>query len=152
MCHNRTYNNKINRLHERCLRLIYNHKRSSFKDLLEKDSSVSLHHKNLQAPVIEMFKVHTKTSSEVIQEVFEVKEQGNYNLQNQTDFVIPWVKSVNDGLESMQLSGSKIRERLPNDLKNKESVDRFKTAIKRWKPESCPSRLCKTYLQNIGCL
>ena len=29
MCHNRTCNNKINRLHERCLRLIYNDKRSS---------------------------------------------------------------------------------------------------------------------------
>ena len=27
MCDNRTYNNKINRLHERCIRLIYNDKR-----------------------------------------------------------------------------------------------------------------------------
>ena len=44
MCHNRTYNNnKINRLHERCLRLIYNDKHSSFEELLEKDSSVSIH-------------------------------------------------------------------------------------------------------------
>ena len=36
MCHNRTNNNKINRLHERCHRLIYNDKKSSFEDLLEK--------------------------------------------------------------------------------------------------------------------
>ena len=35
MCHNRTKNNKINRLHERCLRLIYNDKKSSFEQLLE---------------------------------------------------------------------------------------------------------------------
>ena len=27
MCHNRTKNNKTNRLHERCLRLIYNDKK-----------------------------------------------------------------------------------------------------------------------------
>ena len=33
MCHNRTYNNKINRLHEICLRFIYNDKCSSFEDL-----------------------------------------------------------------------------------------------------------------------
>ena len=58
MCHNRTYNNKINRLHEICLRLIYNDKRSSFEDLLEKDNPVSIHHKNLQALAIEMFKVN----------------------------------------------------------------------------------------------
>ena len=62
MCHDRTHNNKINRLHERCLRLIHNDKRSSFEDLLEKDNSVSIHHKNLQALANEMFQVHTKTS------------------------------------------------------------------------------------------
>ena len=72
MCHNRTYNNKINRLHERCLQLLYNDKRSSFEDLLEKDHAVSIHHKNLQALAIEMLKVHTKTSPEIIQEVFQV--------------------------------------------------------------------------------
>ena len=60
MCRNRTYNNKINRLHERYLQLICNDKRSSFEDLLEKDNSVSIHHKNLQALAIETFKVHTK--------------------------------------------------------------------------------------------
>ena len=54
--HNSTYNNEINRLHERWLRLIYNDKRSSFEDLLGKDNSVSIHHKNLQALAIEMFK------------------------------------------------------------------------------------------------
>ena len=37
MCHSRENNNKINRLHERCLRIIYNDKRSSFNALLEKD-------------------------------------------------------------------------------------------------------------------
>ena len=102
------YNNKINRLHKRCLRLIYNDKLSSFEDLLEKDNSVSIPHKNLQALVIEMFKVHTKTSPEIMQEVFQVKEQGNYNLRNQTDFVIPQVKSVNHGLESVRFLGPKM--------------------------------------------
>ena len=151
MCHNRTYN-KINRLHERCLRLIYNNNRSSFEDLLEKDNSVSIHHENLQALAIEMFKIHTTTSSYIMQEVFQIKEQGNYNLQNQTDFAIPQVKSVNRGLESTRFLGPKTWECLPNVLKNKESVDSFKTAIKRWKPESCLCRLCKTYLHNIGYL
>ena len=48
MCHNRTNNNKVNCLNERCLRLIYNDKKSSFKDVLEKDRSVSIHHRNLR--------------------------------------------------------------------------------------------------------
>ena len=82
---------------------------------MEKDNSVSIHHKNLQALAIEMFKVHTKASPEIIQEVFHVKEQGNDNLRNQTNFVIPQVKSVNHGLDSVRFLGPKIRESLPND-------------------------------------
>ena len=35
MCHSRENNRKINRLHERCLRTIYNDKQSSFNGLLE---------------------------------------------------------------------------------------------------------------------
>ena len=41
--HSRENNRKINRLHERCLRTIYNDKQSSFNELLEKDGSVSIH-------------------------------------------------------------------------------------------------------------
>ena len=108
MCHNRNYSKKKNMLHERSCRLIYNDKRSSFEDLLEKDISVSIHQKNLQALAIEMFQVHTKTSPEIIQDVFQVKDQGNYNLRNQTDFVIPQVKSVNYGLESILFLRPKI--------------------------------------------
>ena len=55
-----------------------------------------------------------------MQYVFLVKEQGNYNLQNQTDFLIPQIKNVNYGLESIRFLGPKICYNLPNYLKNKE--------------------------------
>ena len=55
MCDNRTNNNKINPLHERCLRLIYNDKKSSVKDVLEKDGSVSIHDRNLRTLAVELF-------------------------------------------------------------------------------------------------
>ena len=42
----RKNNNKIKHPHERCLRLIYSDKKSSHENLLEKDNSVSIHHKN----------------------------------------------------------------------------------------------------------
>ena len=47
MFHNRT-KNKINRLHERCLRLIYNEKIFSSEELLEIDSSVFILDRNLR--------------------------------------------------------------------------------------------------------
>ena len=42
MCHKRDLNNKINRIHERCLRLIYGDKTSSFAELLNKSKTVTL--------------------------------------------------------------------------------------------------------------
>ena len=42
MCHSRSMNSRINRLHETCLRIIYSDKSSSFEELLQKDKSVNL--------------------------------------------------------------------------------------------------------------
>ena len=46
MHHNRTINNRINKLHERALRLVYKDYISSFEELLLKDFTI--HHRNLQ--------------------------------------------------------------------------------------------------------
>ena len=48
---------KINELPERALKIIYGDKTSSFNELLRKDNFVSIHHKNLQALAIEMYKI-----------------------------------------------------------------------------------------------
>ena len=42
MCHSRNNNRKINMVHERCLRIIYNDKQSPFTELLNKNSSVNV--------------------------------------------------------------------------------------------------------------
>ena len=47
-------NNKVNRLYERYLRIIYIDKHSSFEELLVKDNSASLHRNNTHTPAIEM--------------------------------------------------------------------------------------------------
>lgn len=70
MCQNRTYNNEINRLDERCLQLICTDTRSSLEALMEKDYSVSMHTKNLEALATKMFQVHTKHAPERTQGVF----------------------------------------------------------------------------------
>ena len=55
MFHNRPLNHKINRLHERCLCVIYNGGHSSYDKLLNLDNSVSIHHRNLQILGTDMF-------------------------------------------------------------------------------------------------
>ena len=56
MLHSSTLNNRFNNIHERALRLTYKENQSSSKQLLEKDHSVTVHLKNLQVLVTEIFK------------------------------------------------------------------------------------------------
>ena len=51
----RTNNGEIKILHERCLRIIYQEKQSSFGELLEKDKSVSIQYRNLQPLAINIY-------------------------------------------------------------------------------------------------
>ena len=51
MFHNRALNNRINRIHERALPLVYQNKNLSFSELLELDNSVTIHKRYLQVLV-----------------------------------------------------------------------------------------------------
>ena len=75
MCHNRTKNSKLNRLHERYLRLIYNGKKSSFEQLLEIDSSASVHDRNLSTLATEMYKIYHGISPTIMNEIFTPRHQ-----------------------------------------------------------------------------
>ena len=57
MFHSRALNNKINRIHERALRITYNDKSSSYGELLIKNSSVTIYCRNITALAIEIYRV-----------------------------------------------------------------------------------------------
>ena len=59
MFYSGTMNNKINRIHERALRLVYSDHVSSFDELLKKGGSFSIHHRNIQRLAIELYKFFT---------------------------------------------------------------------------------------------
>lgn len=48
MCYHHSVSNKVNRLSERCLRIVYSDNESSFENLLHKDRSVSRYVRNVQ--------------------------------------------------------------------------------------------------------
>ena len=56
MFHSRNLNNKINRIHERARRLVYQNN-LGFAELLDLDNSVTVHQKNLQVLATEIYKV-----------------------------------------------------------------------------------------------
>ena len=89
MCHSRENNNKINGLHERCLRIVYNDKRSSFNALLEKDGSVLIQERNIKILATEIFKVSKNLASPKMHEILKFKDQPQYNLRYNSLFLGP---------------------------------------------------------------
>ena len=81
MCHSRTLNNKINKLHEMALRLVYDDKQSTCEELLNINKSITIHHRNLQVLVTELYKVHYGLAPEPMNDIFE-KRDVTYNFIN----------------------------------------------------------------------
>ena len=65
MFHDRSVNKKINKIHERALRIVYKDSCSNFEELLTKANTVSIHNKNLQLLATEIFKTHKETQSKI---------------------------------------------------------------------------------------
>ena len=107
MLHSRGLNNKINRIHERALRITYNDKSSSYSELLTKDRSVTIHHRNIRALAAEIYKVIQGISPPLLNEVF-VPHQCNYDLRGNSFLERRRVKSVRYGTKSISFLAPKI--------------------------------------------
>ena len=83
---------------------------------------------------------------EFMTEIFSLRLQGQCNLRCWSDFTLPIVRTVNYGIESIRYLGPKVWESIPANIKEVDTIERFKSGIKKWKPKSGLSRLCKTYL------
>ena len=134
MIRSRFNNNRVKYLHKRCLRLIYNHKTSSYEELLEKDGSVSIQYKNIQTLAVEMFKIENGMSPQIVSYVFLFRRGNHYNFGQLNDFLLPSIQTVYHDSESFFFyQGPKIWSSTPRELKQ-ESLKNFKV----WKPLHCP--------------
>ena len=140
----------VSMCHSCCLWVIYSDKQSSFEMLLERGGCVPVHNRNLQILAMEMYEIKNDLSPLIVTELFEWRNEQHYDLRKYFQLTIPHIRPVYHGSESISFLGPKIRNILPDRLKNTNSIEAFKMQIKKWKPENCPCRLCKVYVQNVG--
>ena len=60
------------------------------------------------------------------------------------------VKSTHYGIQSVRHLGPKIWNIVPQNIRESSSLNEFKSLIKFWKPDTCPCRLCKNYIAQVG--
>ena len=139
-------NRRINHIHERAIRLVYDDYTSTFEQLLQKDKTLIFHHRNIHNLAIEMYKVKNNLSPIFMQELF------THNPARGKDrFLIPNVNTVTYGEKALRTFGPVIwNKMLPEKLKSCTSLDSFKKSIKEWIPTNCQCDLCRTYVQGVG--
>ena len=161
----RTLNHRINKLHERALRIAYNDYSTEFKDLLAKDNAVTIHQRNLRALAVEMYKITNNLSPTFIKDIMkEINTQYNTRLTtkvtkeedgccqctSKSNFRIPETKTVSFGIESIRYLGPKIWMLVPDELKELSSLKLFKKNVKSLNFENCPCKLCRNYIHGVG--
>ena len=149
MLHSRTLNNKINRRHERALRIVYSDYKSSFNTLQEKDGCFSIHHRNIQSLAIGIYKFLHGLSPAIMGDIIKLNRPSTYNLRTRQELYSRNPKTVRYGTETISFLAPKIWAVVPQNIKNCTSFSPFKINIRKWKPD-CPCRLCKCFLKYVG--
>ena len=93
MCHNRGINDKINNLHCRELRMVYDDQTSTFEELLNKDGNVTIHQQNIRALAVEMFKVINDLAPPFMRNIFTTNsnvggDNVSANTRSNSTFII----------------------------------------------------------------
>ena len=151
MFHSRRLNKKINKVHGKALRIVYFDYKSTFQEILDKDASCSVHHRNIQTLAIEIYKHIRGSSPAIMWRVFKINSTLAFSLRTRNEFSSRVPKSVKYGTETISFLAQKVWFLLPEKLKECSCLEGFKSKIRKWKPD-CPYQLCKTCLQQVGFL
>ena len=85
-----------------------------------------------------------------MQEIFEKRQNLDYNFRFRTDFVLPGVNTTYFGLHSLRYFSSKIWNVITDKIKTSLNLDESKIKIRQWAPSSCHYKLCRSHMQLVG--
>ena len=144
MFHSGNTENRVDKIYEKTLRLVYDDSPYlSFDELLIKNKSGSIYQRNLQFLATEIFKVKNEVPTGLTEDIFislinpTIYKIIEYYLERETGQFFY-------GIESLSSLAPRIW------VKGKTELSQFKTKIKTWTISQCPCRLCKKYIDRIG--
>ena len=102
-----TLKNRINRIHERALRITYKDMRSDFSTMLLRDNAVPVHIRNLKLLMTEVYKRIQELNPGFMKEIF-VEKHSPYGLRSCHNLLLPQALTTCGGLETTSSLGSRL--------------------------------------------
>ena len=111
--------------------------------------SYTIHHQNIQQLLIEIYKSQNGLDTGDLGNLFQIRNL-NYSLRGEPSFLVPSVNTVLSDQNYLRYFGAAIWNSVPLIIRNSSSIAIFKEQINKWKPETCPCRLCQDYVKGLG--
>ena len=140
---------KLERLHERCVRFIYQDHVNSYFDILNENNVTTLYGERTRAMCCETFKTINGLNAEYMKDIFE-ERQSKYPSRNPENLYVPKANQVTYGYKSYRIQGPKIWNFLPSEIKEIKSFDVFKKNIKDLTMPFCSCLNCLTLQIQMG--
>ena len=112
MFHSRAINNKISRIYERALRLLYSDYSSNFDELLKKDDR-NIYDRNIQTLAIEICNFFHDLSPSIMKSIFQVHTSNPYSLRSRNELYCRNLKTVKYGTETISYLAQQIWPLVP---------------------------------------
>ena len=146
--HSRKTDHKINRIHERALRLAYKDNVSTFEQLLATNNSVTTYERNLQLLMTNIFKTKSKLNPDFMTDIFKERSV-SYNLLKGSDTLLPVVRTTTYDIETVSYFRNKLWPILPSSLQSIPNLENFKKRIRSCRIKFCGCRISKSSIDDL---
>ena len=120
-CSTRQTNNMINKIHQRALRIVLNDHISDFETMLRNMNDITIHHRNIQTFMIELFKIKYDLAPPVMDSMLN-RRTICYNFRNLQEFQSERKRTVFYGLETISYRAPQLWTILPEEFKQTQWV------------------------------
>ena len=126
----RQSNNQINKIHEWSLRISYKDQKTSYHNLLQTYNELTIHQRNLQVLMAEIYKIVNCVAPPIMNSPFEFRSI-QYNIRNFQVLSTDFRRTVNYGIETIAYRASSLWAKLPFDFKLAVFLEEFIVKIKK---------------------
>ena len=109
----------------------------------------TVHIRNIKVLMTEIYKFLNDLSPPIMSDVFE-KHEDHYSLRNPRSLAFKRKMTTIYGIDTIAFRGPQIWHSLPQDIKNSESLNSFKSNIKRYGNLTCHCKICRTFVLCVG--
>ena len=117
--------------------------------MFSKSNDTTIHVKNIQKLMIELYKYLYGLSAPIMKEVF-TKRLLKYNRRNCRVTLLPNPKTKKYGTNTIAYNATQLWSTLPTRYINLPLLDLFKSKRKNWHSSDCPYNICRVFVDGVG--